>query len=113
MLALELRRLRSTGPSAFATLTAADESYVQVGGGGAGCIVERRDAAGRHYRAAQVEAVVPFDDGTTINFAGKSIPLKEEEWFLIGQVVDVFDAFRVGAPFPAYVVWRDITDMFT
>jgi hypothetical protein len=111
-LSRDLLRLRSYGPSSYASLMMADGSYVQVAGGGVGCLLERRDiASGKHYRASQDPPVVPFDDGAPLSFRGGSIPLRRGEWFRIEQVIEVFLAFSAGEPLPDYIVWRDISDL--
>lgn len=108
-LSRELLRLRSYGPSAFASLTADSGAYVQVGGGGVGCVLEWRDESGRQMRASQSPPIVPFPDGAPLTFSGGAIPLRRGEWFRIEQVIEVFGAFLDGAPFPSFVTWRDVS----
>lgn len=109
----ELKRLRSHGTSSYASLTSPDGSYLQVGGGGAGCVLERRSTEdGRHYRAYQDEPVVPLEDGTEISFGGSRIPLQQGEWLSIKQVNEVFVAYLNAEPLPDFVKWRDISDLF-
>jgi len=109
----ELRRLRSNGPSAYATVTAHDGSYLQTAGSPAGLLLEKReDNTGRHYRAFQHTPVVPFADGTELVFSAGRIRLLAGEWFRIEQVVEVFSAFLDGRPEPADLHWRDISSLF-
>lgn len=109
----ELRKLRSEGPSSFAILTNDVGDFLQVAGGGGGCLLERRDAAtGRHFRAWQEEPVVPFADGTELLFSGGRIALQSSEWFRMNQIVEIFYAFNAGEQLPTYVQWREISDMF-
>lgn len=106
-----LKRLRSTGPSSFAILTNDHGDYVQAAGGG-GCLLERREATtGRHFRAFQEQPVVPFEDGTTLHFSAGAISLRSDEWFRLGQVVEVFADFLDGTC-PGYVEWREVTEVF-
>jgi hypothetical protein len=108
----ELGKLRLYGPtsSAYASLTSPAGNYVQVGGSPAGMVLEKRDAAtGRQYRAFQDAAVVPFPDGTRLAFSGMAIELAANEWFLLPQVVAVFEAFLEGRAEPDFVRWRDIS----
>jgi hypothetical protein len=108
----ELGKLRSVGRSHFAYLTAADGGYVQVAGSPGGMVIEKRDPpGGRHFRAYQATAVVPFPDGTTLCFSGSEIPLAANEWFLLPQVVAVFTAFLEQRAEPDFVSWRDITEL--
>lgn len=109
----ELEKLRSYGPSAFASLTRSDGSYVQVAGGGVGCMLEWRDALNqKHYRGHLGEPQVPFPDGAPLTFTGGSIPLRRDEWFRIDQVSEVFCAFLDGKSFPSFVQWREISELF-
>lgn len=115
VLARELKKLRNYGPSSFATLTADDGSYLQVAGGGVGCLLEKRDAKlGKQFRAWQESPVVPpdFKDGTFLCFSGGEIPLKRVEWFRITQIIEAFIAFNAGQPYPSHIQWRDISEMF-
>jgi hypothetical protein len=108
----ELRKLRSEGPSSFASLTNDEGDFLQVAGGGAGCLVERRDAVrGRQFRAYQDDPVVPFEDGTELCFSSGRVPLRPREWFRLNQAVEIFITFNEGRPLPEYVRWRDITEV--
>lgn len=108
----ELRKLRSEGPTSFAVLTNDAGDYLQVAGGGGGCLLERRDAvSGRHFRGYQTQPVVPFEDGTELCFSGGRIPLQAREWFRVKQAIEVFVAFNEARPLPEYVQWRDITEL--
>lgn len=108
----ELRKLRSYGPSSFASLTRSGVAFVQVAGGGAGCMLERRDlGSGKIFRAWQEPPVVPFDDGTVLSFTGGEVRLNKGEWFRIDQVIEVFTAFNRDEPLPEYIRWRDVTDI--
>ena len=105
-----LKRLRSYGPSSFASLTRDDGSYVQVAGGKVTCMLEKRDmASGKHYRAHQDSPSTPFPDGTILSFSGGDISIKNDEWFNIDQVVEVFTAFLRNQDMPKFVKWRDVT----
>lgn len=113
----EVRRalldLRNYGPSSFASLTDDQGSYLQVGGGGVGCVLERRDLpARRHHRAYQDAPNKAFPDGTLLVFGGGQIAMRANEWFTARLVADVFVAFLEGRAPPDSVRWRDITDTF-
>lgn len=106
-----LRRLRSTGPSSFASLSRDDGSYLQTAGSPGGLLLEKRDADGRQFRAFQNPPVVAFEDGTELVFSAGRIKLAASEWFQMRQVVAVFQAFALRAPEPDYLRWRDINQM--
>jgi hypothetical protein len=111
----EKQLLRSLGymlrPSdcRIAILTAADGSYIQVGGNGMTCVLEKRSATGRHFRASQHPPVVPWPGVTELRISGGFVRLRQEEFFRMSQVQDAFLAFFRGEPFPAYIQWRDIS----
>jgi hypothetical protein len=108
-----IARLRSYGPSSFASLTDESGNYLQVAGGGATCMMERRDVSGgRHYRAFQNNRSVTFADGTALVFGGGKVKLASNEWFVSQDVEDAFLAFLRGEHLPSRVKWRDITDLF-
>jgi hypothetical protein len=105
-----LKKLRSYGPISFASLTNADGSHVQVAGGGVVCMVEWFDAGSKkHFRAWQELPISVFPDGTHLVFSGGSIPPRQNEWFKIGQVLELFRAFSSGRIMEA-VHWREITE---
>ena len=107
-----LRSLRSYGPVSFASLTDEEGDYVQVAGGGIGCMLEKREAATcRHLRAYGPSAHPVYSDGTRLAFAGGEVPLRSDEWLKIGDVEQVFLAFLTQEPLPAHVLWRDISDV--
>lgn len=107
-----LRKLRSGSRTEFAILEADDGSYVQTAGSGAGCMLEWHQAAsGEHFRGYQEPAIAPFEDGTTLVFAGSEVALRKEEWFKLSQVIEVLQAFSESRPFPTFVAWRDITNI--
>jgi len=108
----ELKKLKSYGKSSFASLTRPDGSYVQVAGGGVGCMLEWRDTRTNTQSRAFVESpTVPFEDGTELTFGGGRIPLRRDEWLNIARVTEVFVAFLAGEPFPPSIRWRDISDI--
>ncbi len=106
-------KLRSYGPSSFASLTDESGNYLQVAGGGVTCMIERRDASnGRHYRAFQDKQSAVFADNTALVFSGGEVKLASNEWFTSQDVEDVFLAFLRGEQLPSRIKWRDITDLF-
>lgn len=103
--------LRSYGPASFASLTDEGGSYLQVAGGGVGCLLEHRDAvSGRHFRAYHDAPSKVFPDGTVLVFSGGKMPLKADEWFAARVVVETFLAFLAGSPLPESIRWRDVTE---
>ena len=107
-----LKRLKSYGPSSFASLADETGSYLQVAGGGVTCMLERKDMpSGKQYRGYQDKPCNTFPDGTLLVFSGGEIPLKNDEWFNIDQVTIVFGAFLKGASMPSFVKWRNITEI--
>lgn len=97
--------------SAFASLTAPDGSYLQFAGGPGLFALELRDKSGRHFRGCQATPVVRFEDGTTLSFSGGSLTLRRDEWFLIGQIAEIAEAFGLGAESPL-VAWRPLNESF-
>ena len=105
-----LKGLRSYGPSSFATLSSHEMGFIQVAGGGVGCVLERRLHAKESLeRAYLMRPVAVFPDGTRLQCNAGSIEMRSDEWFTIDQVVEVFCAFRAGEPLPAWVFWRDLS----
>lgn len=105
-----LRKLRTVGPSAFASVTAPDGTYLQTAGSPAGLVLERREGSSdSHFRAFQSPPVVPFEDGTELVFTAGRIALRTGEWFQLRQVIEIFAAFVEHRALPAYVQWRDLT----
>lgn len=104
--------LRSYGPSSIAILTDENRNYLQVGGGGMTCLLERRDArTGRHFRAYHDQPSRVFPDGTILAFAHNKIPMQADEWFDWRVVADAFAAFLRAEELPPSIQWRDMTDM--
>ena len=111
-LAAELRRLKSYGKSSFASLTDADGNYLQVAGGGVGCMLEWRNSKAKtHMRAFLQTPSVPFEDGAELVFGGGRIPLRRDEWLNIRQVIETFVAFAAGNPLPSAISWRDMSEV--
>jgi hypothetical protein len=109
----ELRKLRTYGSSTFASITASDGSYLQVAGGGVTAMLEKSDCHQRHFRAWQDNPVVPPEfDGSALVFSAGNVHLGRHEWFRIDQVIEAFKAFNAGKDLPAFIKWRDISEMF-
>ena len=107
-----IAKLRSYGPSSFASLTDEVGNYLQVAGGGVTCMIERRDASNKHhYRAFQDKRSAVFAGGTALVFSGGEVKLASNEWFTSQDVEDVFLAFLRGEQLPTRIKWRDITDL--
>lgn len=102
--------LRSYGPSSFASLTDENGNYLQIGGGGITCLIERRDAVtGTHYRAYQKQKNINYPDGTLLVFGAGSIALLSDEWFSSTVSADIFVAFLLRQALPSDVYWRAAT----
>lgn len=101
-----LKSLRSYGKSSYASLTDATGSYVQVGGGGASCMVERFDAGAQRWRAFHDKPSPVRPDGTILVFRAGNMSMRSDEWFMADQVVEIFLAFLNGTPYPSFVDWR-------
>jgi len=111
-LASELKKPKSYGKSSFASLTRSDGSYVQVAGGGVGCMLEWRDTSTKtHSRAFVENPTVPFEDGTELTFGGGRVPLRRDEWLSIKLVIEAFTSFLQGSPFPVSIDWRDMSEV--
>jgi hypothetical protein len=102
-----IARLRSFGPSSFASLSDDVGNYVQVAGGGITCMLERRDVAtGNHYRGFKETTNPNYPDGTRLVFGAGEIMMQSDEWFLQGEIAEVFAAFLNKQSFPSFVKWR-------
>ncbi|EDN70227.1 hypothetical protein BGP_1974 [Beggiatoa sp. PS] len=108
-----LKGLRSYGPSSFAVLNTDDGSYIQVAGGGVTCLLEKRETStGKHYRAYHDFPSTPFPDGTILSFSGSRIVMRNNEWFNIEQIIEVFVTLLNQQNMPEFVKWQDITEIF-
>src|SRR5687768_3579857 len=88
-----------------------DGSYVQAGGSGMTCCLERRNMTERrHFRAFQHPPVVPWPGTTELYIISGTLSLQQEEFFRIAQVEEAFLAFLRREPFPDYIQWRDLTE---
>lgn len=106
--------LRSYGPSSIASLTDEAGSYLQVGGGGVTCLIERRDAAtGKHFRGHYDLPSKVFPDGTILAFGANKIRMAANEWFDRTMVADAFAAFLRGEELPTSIKWREVTDVLS
>ena len=106
-------KLRSYGPSSFASITSHDGSFLQVGGGGITCTLERREGVtGRHFRAYSLQPNRIHPDGTILAFGrGQEIRLMSDEWLTADLVADAFCRFLKHEALPGVLAWRDITDL--
>jgi hypothetical protein len=106
----DLRKLRSYGKSTFAHLSREDGSYVQVGGGGVTCVVERRDREdGEHLRAFYRKPRVSFEDGTVLSFGAGKLSLMRDEFLAIETAIAIFVAFLNSTAYPEDIHWRDVS----
>jgi hypothetical protein len=109
----QLKRALEHVKSSFASLTRDDGTYLQVAGGPGLFALERRDANGTHFRAKQLEPVVRFEDGTILAFSGGELRMKQAEWFLLDQIVEILGSFASSGEAPAYVEWQQLSENFT
>jgi len=103
-LALDLSRTKQS----FANLAAEDGSFIQVAGGPGLFLLERKEPSGSHSRAYQDHPVAIHPDGTLLQSSAGNFNLAQDEWFLLRQVVEIFEAFSNGQPMPPYVRWREL-----
>lgn len=104
-----IKSLRSFGPCSFATLTDEYGNYLQVGGGGVTCLIEKRDVLQqRHFRGYQSDKRRGCPDGTILTFGGGSVALLADEWFSSAQAVEIFVCFLNRESLPGYVLWREV-----
>ncbi|MFM0009173.1 hypothetical protein [Paraburkholderia sediminicola] len=102
-----IKSLRSYGPSSFASVTDVEGNYVQVGGDGVTCLVERYLAASKERQRAYHDYPSPVrPDGALLVFGAGQIALKADEWFVASEVEEIFLAFLKGSELPSYVKWR-------
>ena len=96
----------------FASITASDGAFLQVGGGPGLFVLERRTAQGSHFRAYQETPVVRFEDGTVLAFSGSELKLQRDEWFLIHQATAAFFAFAQSRPLPEFIRWKSLDESY-
>lgn len=102
-----LRKLKSYGPSSFASLTSLDGSYVQVAGGRVTCILEYKSSNSNSLsRAYLTEKRAPFEGIQTLMCGAGHIKMMPDEILFIDDVIPVFEAFYLGTAFPEVVLWR-------
>ncbi|MEJ2001640.1 MAG: hypothetical protein P8X51_15830 [Maritimibacter sp.] len=108
-----LRELDAISPHSFASLTRQDGSYVQVAGGKQLCLVEKRDLGeNTHWRAYHAEMSPSSGVSQVLKFGGGQMTMAEDEVFTIDDVISIWRAFFETKPFPAGIMWRDMTEMF-
>lgn len=102
-----IARLRSFGPSSFASLSDEAGNYVQVAGGGIACLLERHEAStGRRFRGFKDHVNPNYPNGTLLVFGAGEIALQSDEWFHQNEAADVFAAFLRGYDYAA-INWRE------
>lgn len=107
-----ITKLRSYGPSSFASLTDEHRNYLQVAGGGLTCLLEKRVAAGaQHFRTYLETPSGIHRDGTILAFSGGQVKLQADEWISAPLVIEAFTAFLQGRELPQAIRWRDITSL--
>lgn len=109
-----ITKLRSYGPSSFASLTDEHGNYLQVAGGGLTCLLERRAAAGaQHFRAYLETPSGIHPDGTILAFGGSQVKLQADEWISVPLVIEAFTAFLQDHTLPQTLRWRNITSLLS
>lgn len=107
-----ITKLRSYGPSSFASLTDEHGNFLQVAGGGLTCLLERRAPAdGKHFRAYLETPSGIHPDGTILAFSGGQVKLQADEWISAPLVIEAFTAFLRGHELPQTIRWRDVTSV--
>lgn len=104
----DLQRMKSS----FAVLSAESGEFLQVAGGPGLFLLERSESSGKHFRGSQQHSVVPFEDGTLLAFSGGQVSLAQNEWFLIGQIVEAMVSFSTGNPLPSFIEWRELNESY-
>lgn len=84
----------------FAILSADDQSYIQMRGGGISCILEWFDRATMRCQRA-------YGDQELVCWKDSPFP---KDYLHISVVTEAFVAFLKGTPFPPELHWRDITE---
>ena len=108
----QIEQALSRTKMSFASITADDGGFLQVGGGPGLFVLERRTPDGAHFRACQEVPAVRFEDGTILAFSGSELKLHRDEWFLINQVVEAFCAFAQAHPLPEFIRWRSLNEHY-
>jgi hypothetical protein len=91
----------------YAVLTDSRGNFVQVGGGGTICVLERWIAdEGKLYRAFQDRPSYKTPAGTELRFGNSVAIMNTDNWFSMDTVTDSFIAFAGGKPLPPAVKWR-------
>lgn len=102
-----------TSGSTFASLTSPDGDYLQVAGRRPWCVIERRVRNPiEHSRAFQDTPNPKYNDGAKLRTGAGEIEMKHDEWFLLKDAAEIFEAFRMGAELPSQVRWRSMNEMF-
>lgn len=107
-----IAKLRSYGPSSFASLTDELGNYLQVAGGGPTCLLEKRSVVDRkHFRAYLETPSGIHPDDTILAFSGGEVKLRADEWISVPLVTQAFTAFVHGNDLPQSFQWREITSL--
>lgn len=97
----------------YASLTATDGSYVQVGGGPNVFTVEVRVMEQRGV-FRHLKATLPSEkaDQHCLMIGGSSVYVRENQLLNLASVQQIFRSFRHGIKRCSCVIWQDITSMF-
>ncbi|MBO9712050.1 hypothetical protein [Sphingomonas sp.] len=97
-----------SGPT-FASLTMPSGDYVQIAGGRPWVVLERRQTHPLcHQRAYTLSGRRPYKDGAKLFCTPGPIIMREDEWLLQKQAIEVLLAFARNDDFPEFTQWRDI-----
>lgn len=106
---LGLNRPRPT----FLCLTHLNGDYLQVVGARPWCRIEMRVLEPLSHACAYQHTPNPkYPDGVPISSAAGEIVMAHDEWFLLKDAAEVFEAFFNRSRFPAKVKWRSMNQMF-
>lgn len=112
MIEQQLKKMKSAGPSSFASLKAIDGSYLQIAGGPQLFAVEYRDKNGCHYRGYQETSSIPFPDGTELSFSAGTLTLNQNEWFQAPQVAELLSSFVAKPEKPELCGWSELDESY-
>ncbi len=106
----DLRRLKVCGRTDYAVLTHTNGSFIQVGGGRTGCVLEWWNSADRHlFRAStQTPSLRTENNIVLVLSCVRDVIVDHDEWFDIEVVISAFISFRERAIGAEEFRWKDM-----
>ena len=110
IIARDLRRLKVCGRTDYAVITHSNGSFMQVGGGRAGCVLEWWDSADGHFfRASTLRPSLRTENNIVLVLrCRRDILVDHDEWFDIESVIRAFVIFREQAVGTEEFRWKDM-----